>query len=354
MSLENDVKDAQILIIDDQPANVKLLEKLLLNAGFTQVDVAIDPREGLKCYTKKHHDLVLLDIRMPHLNGFQVMEKMRDLERDSYIPVLVLTAQTDRETRERALEGGAKDFLTKPFDRVEVLSRIQNMLKVRLLHKQVRQQNQTLEARVRERTQELEDTRLDIVRRLGRAAEYRDNETGYHIVRMSRYAELLATRVGCDTDFCHLILHASPMHDVGKIGIPDHILKKPGALTPEEWTIMKTHTTIGGDLLADSDYPLLMMAREIALTHHEQWSGGGYPNGLSGEEIPLAGRITAISDVFDALTSKRPYKEAWPEEKAIALIKEQAGRQFDPTLVDLFLSIIPEVLQIKKRSQDPL
>lgn len=353
MLWEERLFQARILIIDDQPANVKLLERLLRAAGYRNVTGVTDPRDGVDLYRIEGFELVLLDIRMPGMSGFEVMERLKEIEGNSYIPVLVLTAQTDPETRHQALEKGAKDFLTKPFDRIEVLSRIRNLLEVRLLHQDVRGQNRLLEEKVRERTRELHDTRLEVIRRLGRAAEYRDNETGLHIIRMSKYAELLARHLGLPEEECDLILNASPMHDVGKLGIPDHVLKKPGKLDAAEWEVMKSHTLIGGALLAGSDSELLLAAQEIALTHHERWDGSGYPAGLAGERIPLTGRISAISDVFDALTSVRPYKRAWSLEEAVAEIRNQAGRQFDPVVVDGFLRVLPQVERIHAEFAEP-
>ncbi|MBF0609957.1 MAG: response regulator [Magnetococcales bacterium] len=353
MATHVDICSAKILIIDDQLANVKLLEKTLISEGFQFVEGVTDPQLGLELYSEKRHDLVLLDIRMPILNGFQVMEKMQDLENNSYIPVLVLTAQTDMDTRKQALEKGARDFLTKPFDRIEALCRIRNLLEVHLLQKEIKSYNCELEIRVRQRTRELHDTRLEIIRRLGRASEYRDNETGMHISRMSHYSEIIARRLGMDDKFCEMILDASPMHDLGKIGIPDSILLKPGKLDPTEWEIMKTHAAIGAELLAGCEAPLLEMARNIALTHHERWDGSGYPQGLAGEQIPLVGRIATLADVFDALTSARPYKVAWSVEQAVQEIRSQNGRQFDGRIVEVFERVLPEILSVKQRFADP-
>jgi putative two-component system response regulator len=256
----------------------------------------------------------------------------------------VLTAELTDETRERALSNGAKDFVTKPFNRVEVLQRIYNMLEVRILHKRLKNQNQALEEKVRERTRQLEESRLDIIERLGQAAEYKDNETGEHIIRMSHSAYLLAKAAGYSEDEAVLIREAAPMHDIGKIGIPDYILLKPDRLDEEEWRIMQTHVTIGAKLLDNSDHPLIQKARTIALTHHEKWDGSGYPGGLKGEAIPLEGRICAIADVFDALTSERPYKQAWSVQAALNMLQEQSGKHFDPTLIGLFISIVDEVV----------
>ncbi|MFQ5510004.1 MAG: HD domain-containing phosphohydrolase [Leptospirillia bacterium] len=344
---ESDAHAAKILIVDDQPANVVMLEKMLLIDGFTRIWTTTDPRIVADLYREHHFDLVLLDIRMPHMDGFEVMEQITKLEPDTYLPVLILTAQDDMETRLRALEKGAQDFITKPFVRLEVIKRIRNMLEVRLLHNQVRDQNRILEERVRERTRELNETRLEIIQRLGRAVEFRDNETGDHVIRMSQFSARLGRAAGLNSTQEELLLNASPMHDIGKIGIPDRILLKPGKLNAEEWEIMKTHATIGAKILSGHNSELLQMSHDIALTHHEKWDGTGYPNGLKGEQIPLVGRIVAICDAFDALTSKRPYKEAWAVEKAMTEIHNCRGNHFDPQLVDLLTEILPDILNIR-------
>lgn len=349
---ENDVKQASILIVDDQPVNVKLLEKVLAAEGYQNVFSTTDSRSAVELFQQHESDLVLLDLNMPHIDGFGVMEALKAVV-DDYPPILVLTALKDRESRVRALEGGARDFVSKPFDRVELLSRIRNMLEVCLLNKAMKNQNQLLEEKVRERTQELDNTRLEIIRRLGRAAEYRDNETGLHIIRMSKYSELLAVAAGLSEDEGRMMLNASPMHDIGKIGIPDNILLKPGKLTPDEWAIMQTHTTIGADILKGHHSELMQMAGEIAMTHHEKWDGSGYPNGLKGEAIPLVGRVVAIADVFDALTTARPYKKAWPEDEAINYIQENSGSHFDPSLVTLFMKKLPAILEIRSLYPEP-
>jgi len=218
----------------------------------------------------------------------------------------------------------------------------------------LRSQNKTLEKRVQERTQELFQTQLEIIKRLGLAAEYRDNETGLHIVRMSQISALLAKAAGLDDVEAEMVLNASPMHDIGKIGIPDHILLKPGKLNSEEWVTMQTHTTIGARILSGHHSSLLEMACEIALTHHEKWDGSGYPKGLKGNDIPLTGRIVALADVFDALTSERPYKHAWTARDAVTLIKEDSGKHFDPRLVEQFLSLLPEIVAIKEKYAEPV
>ena len=344
---------ANILIVDDQILNIKLLEKILQQAGYQNIYSTTDPRQTVSMFINHQIDILLLDIRMPHLDGFEVMELLNEEIGDDYLPVLILTAELTSETRAKALGNGAKDFLTKPFDQLEVLQRIHNIIEVRLLHKQLKDYNKTLEAAVKTRTEELERSRYEIIDRLGRAAEFKDNETGNHILRMSQYSLLLAKAIGLPEEQCDLILLASPMHDIGKIGIPDNVLLKPGKLNADEWKIMQSHVEIGAELLSGNDeIPLMNMAKNIALTHHERWDGNGYPSGLAGEDIPIEGRICAISDVFDALTSERPYKEAWPIEKAMALLHEESGSHFDPSLVPLFANILDDVLAYRTQYMD--
>ena len=358
--ISDDLKSACILAVDDELPNVKLLERMLAAKGFSHVLSTQDPREVLGLVQKHDIDLILLDINMPHMDGYQVMEQLQASFPNDLPPILVLTAQHDQDFRQRALDNGARDYVTKPFDVDELFSRVKNLLEVHQANKYMNQQNTILDERVRQRTKELEwaheqlhNSRLQIVRRLGRAAEYRDNETGLHIIRMSKMAVLIARQAGMSEDECDLLLNAAPMHDIGKIGIPDHILLKPGKFVPEEWAIMQTHAQIGADILSGDDSPLLNMASEIALTHHEKWDGSGYPNGLKGVDIPLVGRITALADVFDALTSERPYKKAWSVDDSVALIKENSGTQFDPVLVEYFLIVLDSIVAIKQQYAEP-
>lgn len=349
MVSSQELLEARILIIDDNQSNVDLLEATLAAAGYVSLLSITDPREAEGIYIAYRPDLVLLDINMPHLDGFQLMERFKQNEINSYIPVIVLTALKDEKTRHRALSQGAQDFLTKPFSRQEILTRINNILMVRLLHNEVKDQNLILEKRVQERTIELEETRREIIFRLGRAAEYRDQETGDHLVRMSKMGQLLGKLSGMTESETDLFVTACPMHDIGKIGIPDSILLKPASLGPEEWKIMKTHTTIGADLLDGHPSELMVSARDIALTHHEKWDGSGYPNGLQGEKIPFMGRLAGLVDVFDALSCKRPYKDPYPIEKVLSIIKEERGRHFDPILTDLFFENIDKFLVVYKQ-----
>ena len=344
---------SRILIVDDEPSNLKLLDKMLRGQGYPPPELVQDPREVLPRYHAARPDLILLDINMPHLDGFQVLDQLKALDDPLLPPVIVITAQHHREALLRALAAGARDFIGKPFDRAELVMRVRNLLDAHLAHRMLHDRKAVLEGMVRERTEALYQTQLQVVRRLGRAAEYRDNETGNHILRMSQVSAVLARSLGWDAARCELLLHASPMHDIGKIGIPDAILLKPGRLDPDEMTVMRTHAAIGAELLSGDDSALLQLASLIALTHHEKWDGTGYPNGLAGEAIPQAGRIVAVADVFDALTSTRPYKRAWPVEEAVAFLREQSGSHFDPEVVEHFLRRLPEVLAIGGRYADP-
>ncbi|MGP0594159.1 HD domain-containing phosphohydrolase [Nitrospira sp. T9] len=345
-------QNATILIVDDQMTNIMFLESILKNGGYTQVHSTQDPTQVIPLFKELDPDLICLDIRMPELNGFQVMGQLQIIHKHGFLPILVLTSEEDRETRLRALESGAKDFLPKPFDRVEVLMRIRNLLEASLLNKTVSQQNDILEETVRIRTKELKDTQLEVVHRLARAAEHRDNETGAHIIRMAHFAVALGRAAGMSEDECDVLFHATPMHDVGKLGIPDRILLKPGKLDHEEFETMKQHTVIGAKLLSSSQSPILQMGEVIALTHHEKWDGSGYPNRIAGEDIPIVGRICAIADVFDALSSKRCYKDPWPLEKTLKEIHPLIGKQFDPHLVDLFYELMPVITDIQRTHTD--
>ncbi len=353
MSIAKLLDHARILIIDDEPANLKLLDKMLASQGYKERILIQDPREVLARYHEVRPDLILLDINMPYLDGYQVMEQLTALNDPCLPPIVILTAQHGRDYLLRALAAGARDFIGKPFDRTELLMRVRNLLDAQLGHRMLYQQKEVLEEMVRIRTAELKQTRLSVVQRLGRAAEYRDNETGNHIIRVSQISALLATKLGADAAYSELILHASPMHDIGKIGIPDHILLKPGKFEPQEREIINTHTVIGARLLDGDDSDLVRLAREIALSHHEKWDGSGYPSGLSGDAIPQSGRIVAVADVFDALTSSRPYKKAWTIEAAIAFVQENAGKHFDPKIVTCFLDNLSEVISIHNQYLEP-
>ncbi|NWG74504.1 MAG: response regulator [Rubrivivax sp.] len=342
----------RILLVDDEPANLRLMTALLGREGYRQLVTVEDPLDVVGRYLEAPTDLVVLDLNMPKLDGFAVMAQLKSLRDPLLPPILVLTAQRSREHMLRALAAGARDFVSKPFDRAELLMRVRNLLDAHLAQRLLHERQQVLEEMVRERTRELHASRLELLRRLGRAAEFRDEETGNHILRMSHTAALLARAAGWSEADADLMLNAAPMHDVGKIGIPDHILLKPGKLEPHEWEVMKTHAEIGARLLEDGGCELLELARTIAWTHHEKWDGSGYPRALAGDAIPEAGRSCALADVFDALLSQRPYKRRWTLDEAVAHVREQSGRHFDPRLVDLFVRHLDEVIAIRARFPD--
>ncbi len=334
-------RNARILIVDDEPVNVDLLRRLLERAGFSRIETTNDSRQALDLYVKFRPDLILLDLHMPHRDGLEVMDELNQIAEASYLPILMLTGDDTPEAKREALSRGAKDFLNKPFHSDEVLLRIGTLLETRFLYLQIQSQNQILEAKVRDRTRELEAAQIEIIERLARAAEFRDDNTGQHTERVGQMSALLARQIGLSDTQVSLIRRAAPLHDVGKIGIPDSILMKLGKLTAEEFELVKTHTTIGARILSGSRFTILRLAEEIAYNHHERWDGSGYV-GTRGSDIPLAGRIVAVADVFDALTQKRPYKAAWPVTEAIAEIDRQRGRQFDPALVDAFMRVIEQ------------
>ncbi|MGA2213729.1 MAG: HD domain-containing phosphohydrolase [Bryobacteraceae bacterium] len=334
---ETNLKNAKILIVDDKEANVRLLQRFLGPAGYVNLKSIMDSRTVLDVYLEFQPDLILLDLQMPHLDGLAVMALLKPIiPADAYLPILVLTADVLAETKQKALSSGAKDFLVKPFDKTEVLLRIHNLLETRFLYIELHHYSETLETKVRERTRQLEEAQGEMLERLALASESRDDDTGKHTRRVGELSAALARAAGVPEERCALIRHAATLHDIGKIGIPDGILLKPGRLTPEEFEHMKIHTKIGAGILGGSHIPLLQLAEEIALYHHEKWDGTGY-YGLAGEAIPLPARIVTVADVFDVLTHSRPYKEAWTVEAALEEIEKQKGRMFDPQLVELFL-----------------
>jgi putative two-component system response regulator len=337
---EQELKQLPILAVDDDEPTLMLLARMLELAGHANVHATTDPREVPALFVKTRARLVLLDLHMPEMDGFELMERLGPLtgERRS-TPFLVLTADATEESKRRALSLGARDFLTKPLDRTELLLRVRNALHVQRLQDRLFEQNANLELEVAERTHDLEQARLEILDRLALAGEYRDDGTQEHAWRIGRTCALTAIGLGLPDRDVELIRRAAPLHDIGKIGIPDANLLKPGRLTAGEFEQIKAHTTIGAEILSGSRSPLLRMAESIALTHHEYWDGTGYPAGLAGEEIPLPGRIVAVADVFDALTHERPYKEAWPVADAVAEIVNQSAQQFDPEIVDAFTKL---------------
>ncbi len=333
-----EIQSAKILIVDDQEVNVILLTHLLTSSGYTSISSTTDSRTVCDLYRQHRYDLILLDLNMPHMNGFEVMESLKSIEKEGYLPVLVITAEPEKKVR--ALEIGARDFISKPFDQIEVMTRIRNMLEVRLLHKTLHSYNDILEQLVQHRTAELRNSYREAIFTLTNAAEHKDEDTGLHIQRIGFYCQELAERLGMGSKFCDEIYYASPMHDIGKMAIPDHILLKPCGFTEDEWEIMKKHTVLGAEILADKKSPYLRMGAEIALSHHERWDGGGYPNKLKGEAIPLPARIMAICDVYDALRSRRPYKPSLDHARTMQIIINGDGRtqpgHFDPLILQTF------------------
>ncbi|MEA2157933.1 MAG: cyclic di-GMP phosphodiesterase [Solirubrobacteraceae bacterium] len=337
---QTSLHDMRIVVVDDEPANTTLLAALLRRWQFTDIVAITDPTHVVGAFTDLVPDLLLLDVNMPVLSGFDVMRLLAPWTHGSTpVPVLVLTADITAETKREALTLGARDFLTKPFDPEEVRLRVSNLLQMRQLQLALKAHGDELEERVQQRTRQLERSRLEVVERLALAAEYRDDATSRHAQRIGHTASLIAAGLALTNRDGERIRRAAPLHDIGKIAIPDSILLKPGKLTADEFQIVKSHTLIGARILAGSQSGLLRVAQEIALTHHERWDGNGYPTGLAGARIPVAGRIVAVADVFDALTHARPYKEAWPVSEAAANISDHGGRQFDPDIVKIFESL---------------
>ena len=327
---------ARILVVDDDPSIALLLETTLQVAGYEQVTTVTDARWASHLFLTIQPDIVLLDLHMPHLDGFELLKSLSvELPSGAPVPVLVLTGDLDVAAKRKALSVGAKDFVGKPFDDTELLLRIKNLLENRFLQLALMTENETLEDRVRARTRELEAARSEALDHLALAAEFRDDATGEHAQRVGRVAALIARAMDQPEEVVSLLGRAAPLHDIGKIGIPDSILLKPGVLTEDEFTLMRRHTHIGAQILSSSKAKLFNVAREVALTHHERWDGRGY-EGLAKDEIPLSGRITALADAFDAMTHDRPYRRGVGVEEALDEIRMERGRQFDPDAVDAF------------------
>ena len=349
---KNESNAATILVADDEPMIRQVLSDILLMEGHRVIE-AVDGNDVMMKVQSEPVDVILLDINMPGMNGLEITRLLKSDDGLKHIPVVIVTGQNDQKLRIDALKSGADDFLVKPPHFAELSARVKSLIKVKAYNDHMLNYQKTLEKQVAERTKQLEeamnelkDASLDTIHRLSIAAEYRDDDTSTHIKRMSNYATVLARKAGLSEADVEMILYTASMHDIGKIGIPDKILLKKGKLDPEEWEIMKAHTTRGAKILKGSSSEFLKRGSIIALTHHEKWDGTGYPNGLSGESIPIEGRICAVADVFDALTTARPYKDAFPVEKAFRIISEGRGSHFDPDLVDAFLSIKDEILSI--------
>jgi putative two-component system response regulator len=332
---------AHILVIDDEQVNLRLITSMLRHAGYRSVATMQDSRRLEHDLERTPPDLVIVDLHMPHRDGFAIIRALQRQIVEEHLPVLAVSGDISTTVRLRALELGARDFLTKPFDLAEMTLRVRNQLETRLLYQDVAMQNRALTEAIRGRTEQLEHTRLEMLERLVTAAEYRDDDTSRHTERVGTMSGRLAQALGCPTDEVALIERAAPLHDVGKIGIPDALLLKRARLTNEEMAVMRTHTVIGAQILAGSDAPLLRLAEVIARSHHERWDGLGYPNGLAGHAIPLVGRIVAVADAFDALTNDRPYRQARPVREGIEEIVRGAGTQFDTNVVDALQSVVP-------------
>lgn len=352
---DESLQELRILVVDDEEPNVQFLRRVLAQAGYKRVRTTTEPAEVESLFSDFRPDLVLLDLHMPTIDGLALMKQLTPVAGGrAGVPFLVLTGDATEATKRRALDSGARDCLIKPFSRSELLLRVRNLLEVQQLHARLREHNASLEGQVAERTRDLEQARFEILARLALAAEYRDDATQQHASRIGRTAGLLAVALGLHDPDVALISRAAPLHDIGKIGIPDAILLKPGKLTDEEFRAMKAHTTIGAEILSGSSSPLLRLGERIALSHHERWDGRGYAQCLCGEQIPIASRIVAVADVFDALTHERPYKQAWPVEQAVAEILDERGRQFDPNVVDAFSSLDHRALLTRVEDTQPL
>jgi putative two-component system response regulator len=372
-----DVLTSRVMIVDDEEVNIRVVRKLLQRLGYQNISSMTDSTQVLAELRRQQPDVLLLDVMMPEVSGFAILEAMQSDDALRTIPVLVLTAMSDRKTRLSALEFGANDFIEKPIDKAELAHRIRNALIMRACQSQLRSYADDLRTAVRQRTRQLSRSRLEVVHCLASAAEFRDDDTGQHVIRVGHFAKLIAHHAGLPRSFVDMIGFAAQLHDVGKIGIPDSILLKPGPLTEEEFDFMRRHCDMGNRVLSASHVcdrilfgaddveadglspseetwisPVSVMAATIAMTHHEKWDGSGYPNGLAGEDIPIEGRITAIADVFDALSSKRPYKDAFPIDRCFEILREGRGKHFDSQLVDVFLSRRSDIEQIQIENRE--
>jgi len=342
-----------IIIIDDQATGRRILEEIVRGINDDLIiETYSDPHQALKRIQVVTPDLIITDYKMPAMDGLQFTRRVRALPRCRDIPLVVVTIVEDRQVRYKVLEAGATDFLHRPIDQYECRARIRNLLKLREQQRIIQNRARWLEDQVALSTAQIIERERETLLRLARAGEYRDEETGNHVLRMARYSWLIARELGLSAGECDEIEYAAPMHDIGKIGIPDHILLKPGRLTSQEFSIMQEHCQIGFSILEGSPSRYLRLGAEIALYHHEHWDGKGYPEGLSGTDIPISARIVAIADIYDALTSRRPYKEPWPVEDAVLYIQEQAGRQLDPACVEAFTKVLPEIRNIQHELRD--
>ena len=351
MSSQERVEKKSVLIVDDTHENLHVMKEIL--SPLYRVQVATNGRLALKiAMSPAAPDLILLDVMMPEMDGYEVCQHLKQDDRTRDIPILFVTAKAEVEDETKGFALGAADYLVKPVSPPVVLSRVKTNLAMNDQRKLLADQVALRTAKLQIRNIELEETRIEVINQLGRAAEYRDNETGMHVMRMSRYTQLLALKYGLSEPEANILMHAAPMHDVGKIGIPDHILLKPAKLTDEEFAVIRTHTEMGYKIIGVQSAEVLNLGALVAYTHHEKWNGSGYPRALKGDDIPLVGRLAAVGDVFDALTSVRPYKKAWSVDDALALIEREAGEHFDPEMAKLFLGMRPEIVKIMEKYHD--
>jgi putative two-component system response regulator len=368
------LRQSKVMIVDDEAMNIKILRRLLELEGFKNFVTTSDAPTAISLIRQEQPDIVLLDLMMPYVSGLDILSDVRLDESIAFIPIVILTAVTDRETRVRAVELGATDFLNKPVDASELVPRVRNVLVVKGYQDQLRSYNNNLEAAVRQRTAELENSRRDLIHCLARAAEYRDDDTGQHVLRVGRYTRLVGRALNLPEELVETLEQAALLHDIGKIGIPDTVLLKPGKLTEDEFAMMQKHpgfgkriltsystdeektlqrhAEVGAHILEVGSSKILDMARTIALTHHERWDGSGYPLGLKGSDIPLVGRIVAVADVFDALSSRRSYKKAFPLDECFQIMQESRGSHFDPDVLDAFLSVRDQVVRVQLECAD--
>jgi putative two-component system response regulator len=373
-AIDDSTRNAGIMIIDDEAYNVLVVRKFLQHAGYEKFVTSTESKTAIELMKQDLPDVVLLDVMMPEVSGIDILRVMKITPELSTIPVIILTASPDPALKTQALELGATDFLAKPVDPSELVLRVKNVMAAKANFDMLARYSVDLERQVRERTRALEASRRHIIFCLARASEFRDNDTGHHVIRVGKYAGAIAGKLGYSSTQVAALEQAAQLHDVGKIGIPDGILHKPAKLDPEEydfikkhtgfgkqiiecmpegeWQSLKGHTKLGGQLLDIKSEPIMRMASRIALTHHEWWDGEGYPIGLAGEDIPIEGRITAVADVYDALSSKRPYKKAYPRKKCFGMLEEKRGSQFDPRVLDAFLNCTDEIVDIQIRYAD--
>lgn len=342
----------RVLVVDDSRVNLEVYSRILKQLEDVEIVAFASSRDAFQWSTDNETDLVIVDYQMPQMNGLEFVQAFRSNPVHADVPIVMITGTREKDLRIEALKMGVDDFAEKPADPVEFMVRARNLLKLRDRSKKLSDRAAWLAQEVKRATALIERREQETIFRLTRATEHRDKETKNHIVRMGHYARLLGKAIGMLQEQQELLLLAAPMHDVGKVAVPDRILLKEGKLSPEEWEIMKGHARSGYEILKDSDSPLIQLGAQIALTHHEKWDGSGYPDGLVGEGIPIAGRICAISDVFDALLSVRPYKPAWPLPQVIEALRRGRGVHFDPVLIDAFLDIMPELQDVRRRFND--